>query len=154
MTAHARSADAGTTTLSDRECRALLAQTTVGRIGFVADGLPVILPVNYRVGDIGGGLWIVLRVRADHAIDNAPDFVAFEIDGIDADRREGWSVLVRGALHHLDEQQIEQLALVADPAPWPQDERTSWIAVKSRTISGRRITGPGLEWAFSTDAYL
>jgi hypothetical protein len=35
-------------------------------------------------------------------IDRAELLVAFEIDSIDPYHQQGWSVLVRGTLHHVD----------------------------------------------------
>ncbi len=140
--------------MSADECWALLRQQVVGRIAFVTDGLPVVFPVNYRVVTVGDVPWIILRVRPQHSIDHAPPFVAFEIDGVDGSSREGWSVLVRGALQHLDPHEVEQLPGPADPEPWVEHDRTSWLAVKSRAVAGRRLRAPEREWAFSSDAYL
>jgi nitroimidazol reductase NimA-like FMN-containing flavoprotein (pyridoxamine 5'-phosphate oxidase superfamily) len=141
-------------TLSDDECRQLLNLSAIGRIAFVVDGLPMVLPVNYRVLNDETGTWIVLRTRAGNAIDDAPERVAFEIDGVDYDHQQGWSVLVRGVLHHLDHNEIELLAKRFDPKPWPQQDRTTWLAIKPEVVTGRRLHSSHLDWAFSPDAYL
>jgi nitroimidazol reductase NimA-like FMN-containing flavoprotein (pyridoxamine 5'-phosphate oxidase superfamily) len=140
--------------LSDGECRLLLGLVAVGRIAFVVDGLPVVLPVNYRVLSDESGLWVLLRTRPGNAIDGAPENVAFEIDGIDFNNHTGWSVLVRGALHHLDHNEIELFSKRFDPNPWLQEERTSWLAIKPRTVTGRRLQAADSEWAFPSEAYL
>ena len=140
--------------LSEPDCRLLLSLSAIGRIAFVVDGLPLVLPVNYRMLSDDSGLWIVLRTRAGHTIDGAPEQVAFEIDGVDYEHKEGWSVLVRGVLHRLDHNEIELLRTRFDPKPWPQDERTSWLSIKPRSVTGRRLRAPASEWEFSPGAYL
>jgi nitroimidazol reductase NimA-like FMN-containing flavoprotein (pyridoxamine 5'-phosphate oxidase superfamily) len=140
--------------LSEAECRFLLGLGAVGRIGFVApDGLPTVLPVNYRLLNDDTGLWIVVRTRPGRVIDRAPRHVAFEIDGIDHDHQQGWSVLVRGLLRQLDNNEIELLSTRFDPHPWPHEGRTSWVAIKPQTISGRRLQTAEHEWPFSSQAY-
>ena len=135
------------------ECRLLLGLSAVGRIGFVTDGLPVVLPVNYRLLSDELGLWIIVRTRAGSSVDGAPEHVAFEIDGIDYDHHQGWSVLVRGVLHHLDHNEIELLNQRFDPKPWPQQDESSWSAIKPTLITGRRVRGDDWEWELSSDAH-
>jgi nitroimidazol reductase NimA-like FMN-containing flavoprotein (pyridoxamine 5'-phosphate oxidase superfamily) len=140
--------------LSDEECRSMLGRATVGRIAFVVDGVPVILLVNYRLVSDELGLWILLRTRADNAIDRAPERVAFEIDGIDDEHHLGWSVLVAGVLHHLDHNEVELMRKRFDPKPWPRGHATAWLAIKPRSISGRRLRKTQLEWLLPPDAHL
>jgi len=139
--------------LSEADCRLLLNLGAVGRIAFVIDDFPVVLPVNYRLMSDESGLWIVLRTRPGHTVDNAPEHVAFEIDGVDYERQEGWSVLVRGVLHHLDHNEIELLTGRFDPKSWVND-RTSWLSIKPHTITGRRLRAPASGWELPPDAYL
>jgi len=139
--------------LSQADCRLLLTLGALGRIAFVVDGLPVILPVNYRVLSDESGLWILLRTRPGHTIDTAPEHVAFEVDGADYERKEGWSVLVRGVLRHLDHNDVELLTKRFDPKPWVQD-RTAWLSIKPHIVTGRRLRAPATEWELSPDAYL
>lgn len=140
--------------LSDDASRTLLGGTAVGRIAFVLDGLPCVLPVNFRMLSEDNRLLLILRTRPGHMIDKAPSDVAFEIDGIDDVHRRGWSVLVQGSLHHLDASCVEQLGKGFDPKPWPQQERSSWLAIEVQTINGRLLHGVESEWAFSSEGYL
>jgi nitroimidazol reductase NimA-like FMN-containing flavoprotein (pyridoxamine 5'-phosphate oxidase superfamily) len=140
--------------LPEAECRLLLNLGTVGRIAFMAEGLPVVLPVNYRTVSDEYGLRIILRTRPGRLIDRAPKEVAFEIDGVDHERQRGWSVLVRGALHHLDANDSEQLSDRFDPKPWPRQERTSWLAIRPQTMTGRRLQAAEHEWDLPSEAYL
>ncbi|GAC1374530.1 MAG: hypothetical protein NVS3B21_35620 [Acidimicrobiales bacterium] len=137
--------------LDSDECRQLLSLSAVGRIGFVSEGLPIVLPVNYRLLSDDLGLWIILRTRAGSSVDGAPEHVAFEID---YDRHQGWSVLVRGTLHHLDHNEVELLSQRFDPKPWPRQDKNSWLAIKPTVITGRRLGGADREWELSSEAYL
>ncbi|MHB8464051.1 MAG: pyridoxamine 5'-phosphate oxidase family protein [Acidimicrobiales bacterium] len=137
--------------LADDECRTLLSLAAFGRIAFVSDGLPIVLPVNYRLLSDEAGLWVVLRTKPGNAIDLAPQDVAFEVDGVDHDHRKGWSVLIQGTLHHLDHNEVELLVKRFDPKPWPVEARTSWIAIKPRAVSGRRLHAA--EWPYLPEAH-
>ena len=146
--------------LTYAECMALLRTTEVGRIAVVADPFPVVLPVNYRVVELAdsprsepGHAWIAIRTRPGNVIDRAPRYVAFEIDGIDALHRVGWSVLVSGTLERLDPD-AAGVRERFDPEPWIDDERHAWLAVHPVHVTGRRLPGSPGEWAFNSDAYL
>ena len=80
--------------LSRDECYDRLRTARVGRLAFVSDGDPVILPVNHGVD----GESIVFRTAPGSKLlaGDSELRVAFEVDGYDVDRRSGWSVLVRG----------------------------------------------------------
>jgi nitroimidazol reductase NimA-like FMN-containing flavoprotein (pyridoxamine 5'-phosphate oxidase superfamily) len=129
----------------------------VGRIAVSVGGHPLIFPVNYRVvEDLDGGtvrrlVWIALRTRPGNVIDTAPRFVSFEIDEFDPAHRQGWSVLVTGLLHRVDEAAAE-FGDRFDPEPW-LSARDEWLVIEPTRVTGRRITDDG-DWAFSTAAYL
>src|SRR5947207_6690618 len=75
------------------ECLQLLAGRRVGRIAFVADGQPLVFPVNYALDDET----IVFRSDKGTKLTHAPlTKVAFEIDAIDETNGEGWDVVVQG----------------------------------------------------------
>jgi nitroimidazol reductase NimA-like FMN-containing flavoprotein (pyridoxamine 5'-phosphate oxidase superfamily) len=134
-------------TLSPEECLALLRENAVGRIAFVVDETPAVLPVNYRLVEARGttqGTWIALRTRPGNVIDQALGTVAFEIDGIDPLHRQGWSVLVRGTLHHVDAAVLTRF----DPDAWLGAERDAWLIVEPFEISGRRLHPEDPDWAF------
>ena len=83
---------------ADRSC----ASTPSGGSHSCTTKLPVVLPVNYRSVETSGKTWVALRTRPGNVIEHEAMKVAFEIDGTDAANRQGWSVLVRGTLHHVD----------------------------------------------------
>lgn len=135
------------------ECLSLLRATVIGRVAFVADEFPVVLPVNYRLVETAGRTWVALRTRPGNVIDQAPIGVAFEIDAVDPYRQQGWSVLVRGTLHHVDSEAADFRARF-DPEPWIEAERDAWLVIDPFAITGRRLHAAETDWAFSSSAYL
>jgi ABC-type transporter Mla MlaB component len=128
--------DDGLELLSEEECRDLLEQEALGRVGVSVEALPAIFPVNYSMveGDIlfRTGEGIKLRAALSHTI------VAFEVDHSDPDRREGWSVLVVGVAERLPAQ-TDGLGVRVGPAPWAGGDRGHLIRIRPELISGRRI---------------
>ena len=145
--------DAWLERITDEECLAHLRTEVVGRIAVIVEGLPVVLPVNYRTVGGDDDPWLVVRTRPGNVIDRASRHVAFEIDGIDQTHRWGWSVLVRGSLQHLTAEQ-GALQVLLDTDPWLIEQRDSWLAVQPTAITGRRLHSPSIEWAFHESAYL
>ncbi|MGH9051175.1 MAG: pyridoxamine 5'-phosphate oxidase family protein [Acidimicrobiia bacterium] len=139
--------------LALEECVELLRREAVGRIAVVIDEFPVVLPVNYRLVEVGGLTWVALRARPGSVIERAPMNVAFEIDGIDPAHQQAWSVLVRGTLHHIDPD-AAGFRERFDPEPWLVAERDAWLRIEPFAISGRRLHASESEWAFHTRAYL
>ena len=139
--------------LSHEECLELLRKGVVGRIAFSIDDFPVILPVNYRLMETSGRVWIALRTRPGNVIERAPVNVAFEIDGIDVTQHQGWSVLARGTLHQVDPDAADFRERF-DPEPWIEAERDSWLIIDPFALTGRRIHGARPEWAFHESSYL
>ncbi len=139
--------------LSTEGCLDLLRQTHLGRIAIVVAGSPIVLPINYRMVETSGRTWIALRTRPGNIIDQSSLHVAFEIDGIDPVHQEGWSVLVRGTLHHVDADAADFRERF-DPEPWMLAERDAWLIIEPFAITGRRLHAAEREWAFQPEAYL
>jgi uncharacterized protein len=83
---------------------------TWGRVAFVqqADGLPVIMPVNYLMR----GEAVVIRIDPNRRLGGAvrSTTAAFEIDGIDDRERTGWSVVVTGRAEEVvDPEEVDEL---------------------------------------------
>jgi hypothetical protein len=75
-----------------------------------------------------------LRTGIEHA-----DYqVAVEADQIDPQEREGWTVLVRGAAHHLDTEAERAPIIGAGLDPWVADVPPHFIRVNPTTIFGVR----------------
>lgn len=119
--------------LSREECLALLAAHVVGRLAVIdGEGLPMVVPVNYRVH----GESVVFRTAPGTkvvALQRHP--VAFQIDGYDPVNRTGWSVLVQGVAHEMTESERAGLEI----QPWGRGPKHTWVQVVPRYISGRRL---------------
>ncbi len=128
----------GLEVLSAQECDRLLAENVIGRVAFVADGEPVVLPVNYRLHR-GAVVFRTARgEKLEAAARRAP--VAFEIDGWDPDTQTGWSVLVRGVAEEvLDEDQVAELETLG-LRPWADSpQRRIWVRIRREDVTGRRV---------------
>ncbi|HUR23175.1 MAG TPA: pyridoxamine 5'-phosphate oxidase family protein [Acidimicrobiales bacterium] len=136
---HARS---GLEIIPRKECLLLLAGQKVGRLGFVVDGQPMVLPVNYTVErDV-----VVFRTGEGAKLEAAHGTkVAFEVDEIDTDARTGWSVVIQGVADEIaatGDWPDEVLRAGAGPTwiPAPTDH---CVRITPAVISGRRLrAGP------------
>ncbi len=120
------------------ECRELLARQAVGRVAVIADGRPLIFPVNYRFENGS----VVFRTDPGTKLASAPlRPVAFEIDEVDLNRGTGWSVLVQGHAWEItgaiDARSSQLLSLPV--APLAPGERSHWLQIEADDITGRRI---------------
>jgi nitroimidazol reductase NimA-like FMN-containing flavoprotein (pyridoxamine 5'-phosphate oxidase superfamily) len=128
--------------LSEEESLRLAAGAVVGRIGFTGRYGPVVLPVNFKF--INGA--VVFRTDGKSSIDedlrtgitDAEYRVAFEIDQIDETERTGWSVMIQGAAHYLEDQE-EHTATAAGIDPWGGGDKDVYISIRPALVTGRRI---------------
>lgn len=128
----------GLEVLSNAQCDALLAETQIGRIAFVADGDVVIFPVNYRFTNHT----IVFRTADGTKLEVAANHrpVAFEIDGYDVETKTGWSVLVKGIAKYVMEDEEEEMLADLDLRPWaPLTQVRRWVRISPEEITGRKI---------------
>lgn len=135
------------------ECLSLLRGSQVGRLAFMVGEWPLVFPVNYRLVEASGRNWVALRTRPGNVIDRAPLQVAFQLDGVDPFRHQGWSVLVRGTLHRVDSD-AAGFQERFDPQPWIIAERDAWLIVEPFAITGRRLHAAEPEWDFHPEGYL
>ncbi len=139
---------AGLEILPFDECLRLLASVPVGRVGFVADGEVVVLPVNHVVD----GQDVIFRTAygSKAAAAEGQDRAAFEADHYNEQTRSGWSVLVNGRAEVVDaEADVERLSLSLSRLgvyPWVTAvQHPIWIRIRPTSVSGRQT--PGTRWA-------
>lgn len=126
-------------TLSGEESRALLESGTVGRFAVVIGGYPEVFPVNYAVH---GGR-VLLRTDPGVKLRHARfERVCFQVDGLDAHSRTGWSVLVRGIVHKLqpgdpDDDELRRAARGIEP--WAGGDKVHVMVITPMSVTGRRI---------------
>ena len=129
--------------LSEAESLRLIEHAEIGRIGFTSRFGPVVLPVNFKVLDgsvvfrteEGSPLGEDLRTGIAHAEYK----VAFEIDEIDRAERTGWSVLIQGAVHYVDDEAERAVVVKTGVEPWLGGERDLYVRIMPSFISGRRV---------------
>ena len=123
------------------DCFLLLQSVPVGRIGFVAGGEVVIVPVNFLVD----GQDVVFKTGAGSklAAVDVGHYVAFEADSYDAATETGWSVVVNGLAEFIAA--AEEVARLDGLGLSSWGEGTSgpvWVRIRPSSITGRRIAAP------------
>lgn len=119
------------------ECRALVAPGGIGRIVFVDGGIPVALPVNFRIlGDD-----IIFRTEAAstvlaHLLEQK---VSFEVDHLDEALIDGWSVLISGTGRVVVDPTEYELVKSLDVSPWAGGGRDAFVRLVPDRVTGRRI---------------
>lgn len=129
--------DDGLEILSEHECRALLGRGGVGRVAITLGALPAVLPVNYALLE-GAIVFLTgegtkLRAALDRAV------VAFEVDEIDAPRRQGWSVLAVGVAAEITDDEELTRARRLNLQPLAGGDRSHFVRIQPEFLSGRRI---------------
>jgi nitroimidazol reductase NimA-like FMN-containing flavoprotein (pyridoxamine 5'-phosphate oxidase superfamily) len=123
--------------MTQKESWALVKQAALGRLAFVMDGWPLVMPVNYLVD----GDDVVMRSDPGRKLTAARQQVqaTLEVDWVDRVHRSGWSVLVFGIATAVDDpQEIARLDR-RGLRSWAASERASWIRLLPVEITGRRL---------------
>ena len=132
---HARS---GLEIIPRKECLLLLAGQKVGRLGFVVDGQPMVLPVNYAIqGDV-----VVFRTGEGSKLDAAHGTkVAFEVDDVDSDAGSGWSVVVQGVAEEIAAggDWLDESLRAGAGSTWIPAPADHYVRITPNVISGRRL---------------
>lgn len=119
------------------ECLALLANSSVGRLGVSIGALPAILPVNYCLHDDA----VIIRTIPGSKLDaaTAQSVVAFEVDHHEPDGESGWSVLVQGVAEEItDPAEVTRLqSLPLRAWAFPSGEAHRFLRIDTRIIGGR-----------------
>lgn len=136
-------AERGIELLPEDECRRRLARAPVGRLAFVCERKPVVLPVNHRVVD-GHVVFRSAEGSKLDALQGHPSLpVAFEVDELDPESRTGWSVLVQGHLERVVDQRIAEQLDELGLQSWPEvGERSHWMRIVIDRVSGRSVPPP------------
>jgi len=119
-------------------CWRLMAGQPVGRVGFVWDGRPKVLPVNHAVDEET----IVVRTAHGTMLGglDSDQIVAFEVDGVDDAAETGWSVLVEGRTAEVTTPaELDRLGRIA-LHPWAPGERDRWLRIVPTSVTGRAIS--------------
>ena len=124
--------------LEESVCWRLVSRVAIGRVGFVYDDEPIVLPVNCVVvdGKIG------FRTAGDSMLHELGTGVrvAFEADHVDPVAESGWSVLVRGNLWEVTDHEFRRQLIESGNHPWAPGPIDRWMMIVPSVISGRSIT--------------
>ena len=126
--------------LSKKESIELLQlHSYVGRIGFVVDGQPLILPVNYLAEDNSIVFCTEPGTKLSVLSGGAP--VVFEVDDSRPLYHAGWSVIVKGTAREItDEDKLDELRR-GPLHSWATRSTEHWVRVSIDEVTGRRIPG-------------
>jgi hypothetical protein len=135
MTAYSNWASGHLRELDLTECLELAATKSVGRVAFCTDTGPIVLPVNYRVDDLG----VVFRTSPHNTIGRMANGrrAAFEIDEVDDYTQSGWSVLFTGTAEVVDD--VTDLPSESRPVAWAEGTRSLFVRVPAHSVTGRRL---------------
>ena len=135
--------DPSLVTLSRDECLALLREARIGRLAVVINGQPHVLPLNYAADENGTIVFRTAELTA--ATEASLAKVAFEVDDIDPERHQGWSVAVHGfgrdITNAIDRESARLRQLPVHP--WAPGRRDQWLRIIPAEITGRRLTTAG-----------
>jgi len=120
--------------LVPQECWDLLVPGGVGRVAAMTDDGLVVLPMIFTVD----GRSVLIRTSAQGVLTGLGEGteIAFQVDRVDEDVREGWSVLLVGGIQRVDEEPSS--GKVEGPQPWVGGSDLL-LRVRPRRITGRRI---------------
>lgn len=123
--------------IDETECRRLLGSATLGRLGFAARSLPVVLPVNYVVDRDR----IMFATEASSILAAAinTDVACLEIDDHDGFDHTGWSVLVTGKLREVSPDEAERATSRAPLPLWRPMAAAHILELSIDMVSGRRL---------------
>ncbi len=132
--------------LTVEECLELLNGNVVGRVAMCTPLGPRIVPLNYAMYEDA----IVFRTTPYSELGTYGWNVdlAFEIDFLDYEKHQGWSVVAigRGELVE-DPDELHDIRAGWDPTPWAGGQRHLYIKLRWRDLTGRRIGG---DWRYDT----
>jgi nitroimidazol reductase NimA-like FMN-containing flavoprotein (pyridoxamine 5'-phosphate oxidase superfamily) len=132
--------------LSVEECMDLLRGGVVGRVAMSIPAGLRILPVNYAMqGDA-----VVIRTTPYSELGTYgwKTALAFEVDHIDYEAHQGWSVVVSGRGSVIeDPDEIEEIRATWQPHPWASGARNLYLRITPQEVTGRRL---GSDWTPAT----
>ena len=127
------------------DCFGLLGSVPLGRIGFLAGGEVVILPVNFLVD----GQDVVFRTAAGSKLSavEVGHYVGFEADSYDAETGTGWSVVVNGLAEIVESDEETARLDGMGLSSWGGASSGSglWVRIRPTSITGRRIPLGGVD---------
>jgi nitroimidazol reductase NimA-like FMN-containing flavoprotein (pyridoxamine 5'-phosphate oxidase superfamily) len=125
--------------LSEGECESRLAESTLGRLGVIVSGRPEVFPVNYVIDPSTG--YVAFPAQPGTKLASALDWpwVGFEIDGIEPDGDEGWSVMIVGRAEEVDDCNVVARLRNHQRVGWRRSGTERWLRIVPTKVTGRKI---------------
>lgn len=124
--------------LTVEQCQQLLRGGVVGRVAMCSPMGPRILPLNYAMHD--GAIIFRTTPYSELGTYGWNSDLAFEIDELDYELHQGWSVVAIGRAELIeDPDELRSIRESWDPSPWAGGRRHLYIRLRWRDISGRRL---------------
>jgi nitroimidazol reductase NimA-like FMN-containing flavoprotein (pyridoxamine 5'-phosphate oxidase superfamily) len=121
--------------MPEDECWSHLCASSVGRLAYVVDGWPVVLPVNFTAAD--GEIALRSESGGKFAAAERGAQVSLQVDAIDPVYRSGWSVLAFGVAELVvDDGERERLA-EHGLRSWATGPGSPWIRLRPVRVTGR-----------------
>jgi nitroimidazol reductase NimA-like FMN-containing flavoprotein (pyridoxamine 5'-phosphate oxidase superfamily) len=128
---------AGLEILPFKECLRLLASVPVGRVGFIADGELLMLPVNHIVD--GHNVAFRTAHGSKLAAADGQNLATFEADHYNEQTQSGWSVVVTGRAETVEAEADVQRLTRRGLHPWVTAvPHPFWIRIRPTSVSGRQ----------------
>jgi uncharacterized protein len=129
----------GSEVLPVAECLRLLAvaakEEGFGRLAVTEEQAPLVVPLNFTFYDRG----VLIRIGPGRLSELVPgSLVAFEVDRMNPEAGEAWSVLVRGLATRVAPDDAPQDA-DAVPRPWVPEPGAQLIFIRPDVVTGRRF---------------
>ena len=124
--------------LTVEECLQLLHGGVIGRVAMATPVGPRIVPLNYAMYDDA----IVFRTTpySELGTYGRDAELAFEIDHLDDELHQGWSVVAIGRSEIIEDAgDLRAIREGWDPTPWAGGTRHLYLRLRWRDITGRRI---------------
>lgn len=126
------------THLDAAECWRLMGEHGVGRVVFLGDTWPRIVPTTYDA--VSGTAYFRAPVYGELARRVAGHTASLQMDDIDPGTLTGWSVLMTGTAHRVeDAATVASLWPLGRPDAWFPGKETQWIALPVDTVRGQRV---------------
>lgn len=128
-----------TVPLTEEECHELLQRhrPRLGRLAFVDDGWPLVLPLNF-VAD-GRFLWFRTAPGSKLLAALRIQQVTFQFDAVDEAWRDGWSVLAFGRLRMITDPEELAIAERLPLRPWARGDHPHYLRMDIERVTGRRL---------------
>ena len=128
------------TEMTLEECRERLVSGVVGRVAMATPVGPRIVPVAYAVHEDA----VVFRTAPYSELSTYGwnTELAFEVDRLDDESRQGWSVVAVGRARVVDDpDEVTRIREGWGPRPWVPGTRNLFVKLPWRQLTGLRLGG-------------